>query len=70
MTVTNTVACDVCGKETHPPRNSSWAAVMVWGPDGLNFVDAIAHLCESCKIDLRKWIEERRAEAAKKRLVQ
>jgi len=68
MAIKNIVTCDGCGIETNPPKNSSWARILILGPDGVNFVDALGDLCESCKIDFRRWLGDHREKAGKPRL--
>ena len=71
MTVETKVICNGCGAEEKPPRNSGWVGLMILGQDGITFVDCLGHLCDSCKIDMRRWMQERKekADAARKRAV-
>lgn len=65
MTIENRVICDKCGSTVKPPMNSGWAVVMITAPDGMNFSTADSHLCESCKVDFRRWLEaEKKRHAA------
>jgi len=67
VTIENKVICDGCGETVKPPLNSGWLALMITAPDGMNFSGCLGHLCDSCKVDLRQWLEKHREEADKKR---
>jgi len=68
MSIETKVICEGCGESVKPPMNRGWLAVMVTAPDGANFADCLAHLCDSCKADFRQWLaKQREAADAKKR---
>jgi len=77
MTIENTVSCNGCGEKKEVKLKSllpnslmptsGWMRAMVLGPDGMQFVDSEGDLCESCKIDFRRWLVAHREEADKKR---
>jgi len=67
MTLDNNVICDSCGMRTKPPRNGGWVAFMVTAVDGLQFSDCMGHVCDECKIDLRRWLEAQRKAFENKR---
>jgi hypothetical protein len=64
MTIRNQVTCDACGLTEEPPRNAGYLALMVTAPDGVNFASCESHLCMSCRVELRRWIAERRKQQA------
>jgi hypothetical protein len=51
------VICNGCGERVHPPENRGWFVVAVTAMDGVNLADIHAHLCDSCKVDFRQWLE-------------
>lgn len=76
MTIHTKIECNGCGVQVEPnlptamrhAATSGWLNIGIVGPDGINIVDVLGHLCESCKIDYKRWLEQHRAEADKRKL--
>lgn len=61
MTIENIITCNGCGEKTNPPKNSGWLRALVIAPDGVNYVENAGDMCDTCKIDFRRWLAELRA---------
>lgn len=56
MTRENFVICNRCKERVKPPMNAGWIAILRIAPDGLNFSDVLADLCQECGEELEQWV--------------
>jgi hypothetical protein len=52
----NYVVCNRCSKRVKPPENAGFVTLMVFGPDGINWVDSLGDLCGDCRVGLMQFV--------------